>query len=656
MWATPTIGCRRGLAAPPDVAAELAHDQVALRGDRLVGEALGEAGVRKHHFTVADGAVGAGRDSQAELGRRLWLDRSDLHAVLNDLERDGARRTRPRRSATGAATSSSSRPQGTEELVRWDARVEAAQDELLAPLSAAERRELAALLGRVVAHHRRLSGPLFVPLWFEAHRARATLAGAGSAHWRLMIGVAVAAWPRARVGAGAAGADRPGPARPDRQGSPVPTVQVPIPVPTVKVVPCRPCRSRPTVQVPEGTRADRSGPEGAGADRRGAKVTGGGGAGRDGPARRRLGRHRRRVLVVRRLLIRRRRFDPAAALAPAVARLVERRRVAKLAGGGPSSGGSRRASAVGSQCAELVRGAGGNFRGAGRRPSAARARARRARRARAPHAAAPRLSAARRKWKRQAAQLRAARDGGERLVAASTTSPPAQRRVLTLRAGSALPAAVARRCRPAARHQRPPRRPAGAHRARPPPRAGQARRCGARAETLVAANIAAVGGEHRPASRRAAREPRPRGTRQLARDGWRERRDHGSGTRPPSRGGVRGRPRRTASAASISRSRSCCSCSRLRQPCSHARCAGTSRRWPSMSRRASRRVWDSVAPLEHGRPGLERAAPGERPSQRVVDRRAPEPHHGHEQWTPPPTRRSSRCCMQSADSSESHAA
>jgi hypothetical protein len=32
--------------------------------------------------------------------------------------------------------------------------VSAAQDELLAPLSPAERRELAALLERVVAHHR----------------------------------------------------------------------------------------------------------------------------------------------------------------------------------------------------------------------------------------------------------------------------------------------------------------------------------------------------------------------------------------------------------------------------------------------------------------------------------------------------------------------
>ena len=113
--------------------------QVALRGDRLVSEALAEAGVRKHHFTVLTALSESGAVSQAELGRRLWLDRSDLHAVLNDLEREGlvarVRDEADRRRNLVALT-----PEGTDALVRWDARVEAAQDALLAPLSAAERR------------------------------------------------------------------------------------------------------------------------------------------------------------------------------------------------------------------------------------------------------------------------------------------------------------------------------------------------------------------------------------------------------------------------------------------------------------------------------------------------------------------------------------
>jgi MarR family transcriptional regulator, lower aerobic nicotinate degradation pathway regulator len=127
--------------------------QVAQQGDRLVSAALGEAGVRKHHFTVLTALAEHGATSQAELGRRLWLDRSDLHAVLNDLERDGlvarVRDEHDRRRNVVEVT-----PAGTEELVRWDARVEAAQDALLEPLSVRERRELAALLERIVAHHR----------------------------------------------------------------------------------------------------------------------------------------------------------------------------------------------------------------------------------------------------------------------------------------------------------------------------------------------------------------------------------------------------------------------------------------------------------------------------------------------------------------------
>lgn len=127
--------------------------QVALRAERLVSETLAEAGVRRHHFTVLTALAEQGATSQAELGRRLWLDRSDLHAVLGDLERAGlVARVRDeadrRRNLVGLT------PAGTDALGRLDARVEAAQDVLLAPLSAQERASLVALLARVVAHHR----------------------------------------------------------------------------------------------------------------------------------------------------------------------------------------------------------------------------------------------------------------------------------------------------------------------------------------------------------------------------------------------------------------------------------------------------------------------------------------------------------------------
>ena len=104
--------------------------------------------MRKAHFTVLVALDEHGSASQAELGRRLWIDRSDMVAVLNDLEAAGyverARDERDRRRNVVALT-----PSGIDALARLNARADAAQDALLAPLSAPERRELQRLLTRV---------------------------------------------------------------------------------------------------------------------------------------------------------------------------------------------------------------------------------------------------------------------------------------------------------------------------------------------------------------------------------------------------------------------------------------------------------------------------------------------------------------------------
>ena len=67
----------------------VAHQAVIDSPIIRVSEALAEAGVRKHHFKVLVALDEQGATSQAALGRRLWIDRSDLHVVLNDLEGDG---------------------------------------------------------------------------------------------------------------------------------------------------------------------------------------------------------------------------------------------------------------------------------------------------------------------------------------------------------------------------------------------------------------------------------------------------------------------------------------------------------------------------------------------------------------------------------------
>jgi MarR family transcriptional regulator, lower aerobic nicotinate degradation pathway regulator len=127
-------------------------NQAALHATRLAGEAFAKAGVRRYHFSVLVALAENGPASQADLGRRLWIDRSDMVAVINDLERDGlvarVRDEHDRRRNVVRIT-----PAGKRALDRLEAQVEEAQAALLAPLSAAERRELLRLLARLVEHH-----------------------------------------------------------------------------------------------------------------------------------------------------------------------------------------------------------------------------------------------------------------------------------------------------------------------------------------------------------------------------------------------------------------------------------------------------------------------------------------------------------------------
>lgn len=123
--------------------------QVARRAQRLIEEALAHEGARRQHFVVLTSLAEQGPASQAALGRRLWIDRSDLHAILNELESTGqvarARDETDRRRNVVALTRT-----GRAALARLDKRVDAAQAALLAPLPAADRRELRRLLERLV--------------------------------------------------------------------------------------------------------------------------------------------------------------------------------------------------------------------------------------------------------------------------------------------------------------------------------------------------------------------------------------------------------------------------------------------------------------------------------------------------------------------------
>jgi DNA-binding MarR family transcriptional regulator len=89
-----------------------------------------------------------GPASQATVGRRAEMDRSDVVAALNELEADDLVERSPdpgdRRLKIVTITAA-----GRRRLKNLDEVVGSVQEQLLAPLSAAERAELVRLLGRI---------------------------------------------------------------------------------------------------------------------------------------------------------------------------------------------------------------------------------------------------------------------------------------------------------------------------------------------------------------------------------------------------------------------------------------------------------------------------------------------------------------------------
>ncbi|WP_030588849.1 MarR family winged helix-turn-helix transcriptional regulator [Streptomyces anulatus] len=127
-------------------------NQAALAANRIVDQALGQAGVRRYHYSLLAASEEYGPSSQAALGRRTGIDRSDMVATVNDLaERELIERAPD--PADRRRNIISITPAGRGELTHLDRLLAAAQDEFLAPLPAADRRNLIDLLTRVVDHH-----------------------------------------------------------------------------------------------------------------------------------------------------------------------------------------------------------------------------------------------------------------------------------------------------------------------------------------------------------------------------------------------------------------------------------------------------------------------------------------------------------------------
>ncbi|WP_433193339.1 MarR family winged helix-turn-helix transcriptional regulator [Nocardia sp. CA-107356] len=129
-------------------------NQVAILANRETERAFDATGSRRYHYALLATLDEFGPASQAELGRRTRIDRSDIVAALNDLAERGLIERSPdpddRRRNIVTITAA-----GTRHLVELDHRIGGAQDELLAALSADERREFVRLLTRILDDHAR---------------------------------------------------------------------------------------------------------------------------------------------------------------------------------------------------------------------------------------------------------------------------------------------------------------------------------------------------------------------------------------------------------------------------------------------------------------------------------------------------------------------
>jgi MarR family transcriptional regulator, lower aerobic nicotinate degradation pathway regulator len=123
--------------------------RAAVRADRIVSEGLATQDARKWHYAVLASLEEHGPASQATLSDRAGLYRSDLVAVLNELEEAGHVERAPDPDDRRRNVITITR-KGRSQLSRLDGLIADAQDEILVPLSPAERRQLLRLLSKLV--------------------------------------------------------------------------------------------------------------------------------------------------------------------------------------------------------------------------------------------------------------------------------------------------------------------------------------------------------------------------------------------------------------------------------------------------------------------------------------------------------------------------
>jgi DNA-binding MarR family transcriptional regulator len=118
---------------------------------RLLAEGFAAADARAYHYRLLAALEEFGPASQATLGRRTSIDRSDVVAALNELAAHGLiqRSHDPDDRRRNIITITSA---GTEKLRMLHDVLAGIQDKLLAPLPPADRTKLIKLLTRLLEH------------------------------------------------------------------------------------------------------------------------------------------------------------------------------------------------------------------------------------------------------------------------------------------------------------------------------------------------------------------------------------------------------------------------------------------------------------------------------------------------------------------------
>ncbi|MET9575335.1 MarR family winged helix-turn-helix transcriptional regulator [Streptomyces massasporeus] len=119
---------------------------------RTLSEKLTARGLRLWHLTVLTLVADLGAQPKGVLAARLDMNASDLARIVKDLAGAGqvecVRSLTDRRRVDVRIT-----PEGRSALEHLNADIASADDDILTPLSEAEREQLASLLRRVHAHH-----------------------------------------------------------------------------------------------------------------------------------------------------------------------------------------------------------------------------------------------------------------------------------------------------------------------------------------------------------------------------------------------------------------------------------------------------------------------------------------------------------------------